>query len=63
MRGKPSDEEFMKIWKSCKTVKEVSEKTGLTPNAVRVRAFYYRRRGEDLRQLLSGNRRDVKRPK
>lgn len=47
-------EEFVKIWQSSQTAKEIAEKTGSTPGNVCARAYHYRKKGVKLKMLNSG---------
>jgi hypothetical protein len=42
-------QDFVLIWERSESVEEVAEATGMNPNAVRTRAYFYRKKGVNLK--------------
>ncbi len=49
-------EEFVRLWQSCSSVKEVAEKSGVTYNSVTSRASHLRKKGVKLKIMAHTGR-------
>jgi len=55
---KVSPKQFIEVWQRAKSVKEVSEKTGMKVSAASARAWHYRLKGVNLKRFRGRQKAD-----